>query len=72
MSAASLFEISGDCFADTSVNGMVVVLDWTISLKGESFRVILSRLAWNASIYYCWLGEECYRILEKVQGMRKH
>jgi hypothetical protein len=61
-------KISGDCFADTSVNGMVVVLDWTISLKGESFRVILSRLAWNASIYYCWLGEECYRILKNSRN----
>ena len=47
------------------------MFNWIVSLKGENFRGILSRLAWNAFVYYLWqeMNIEC---LAKMQGMRKH
>ena len=47
------------------------MFNWIVSLKGENFRGILSRLAWNAFVSYLWqeMNIEC---LAKMQGMRKH
>ena len=47
------------------------MLDWIIGLNGEGFRIILSCLAGDVSIYYLWL-ERNASVLAKVKGMRKH
>ena len=65
------FKLSFDLYIYIFVYGWNGVFNWIVSLKGENFRGILSRLAWNAFVYHLWqeMNIEC---LAKLQGMRKH